>query len=377
MPRASAVIGSGFIGTVHVEAIRRMGCDVKGILASNAVSTAHGSQKLKLRHAYSSIEEICSDEDVDTVHVTSPNALHFPQAMALLQAKKNVMCEKPLALTASEGAKMLETAESKGVKHAVTFNTRFYPMVHEAHARVANGSIGEIRYIKGDYHQDWLLFETDWNWRLIPDEAGKLRAVADIGSHLIDQLSFVSGLEVESVFADLHTFIKTRMRPKGPVQTFTQDASTDRVEVPMNSDDAAGILIRYNNGARATLSISQVSAGRKNGPTWEISGSKAALAFDAMNPDALWIGHRGEANDILYKDPSLLSSDAARITFYPGGHIEGFGETFRGLFETFYSDIENGNMSGRYPTFSDGVRSLRVTDAIAESSQNETWVTVR
>ena len=377
MPRASAVIGSGFIGTVHMEAIRRMGCDVKGVLASNSESTARGTQKLKLRHAYSNIEEICADPDIDVVHVTSPNALHFPQVMALLQAKKHVMCEKPLALTASEGEKMLEVAKNMSVKHAVTFNTRFYPMVHEAHARVANGSIGEVRYVKGDYHQDWLLFETDWNWRLIPDEAGKLRAVADIGSHLIDQLSFITNLEVESVFADLHTFIKMRKSPKGPVQTFTQDKSAERVDVPMSSDDAAGILLRYRNGARATLSISQVSAGRKNGPTWEISGSTSALAFDAMNPDALWIGHRGEPNNILYKDPALLSSDAARITFYPGGHIEGFGETFRGLFETFYSDIENGNMAGKYPTFSDGVRSLRVTDAISESSEKESWVSVR
>ncbi|MFM8205109.1 MAG: Gfo/Idh/MocA family protein, partial [Actinomycetales bacterium] len=186
-------------------------------------------------------------------------------------AGKHVICEKPLALSASEGESLLKLAESRNLVHALCFNTRFYPMVHEARSLVNAGKIGSPTYVKGSYHQDWLLLDTDWNWRLEGEKAGELRAIADIGSHLIDQISFVSSLEVESVLADLHTIVKERQKPTGPVQTFTVDTTAKREPVKMSSDDAAGVLIRYKNGARGTLSISQVSAGRKNNLSWEIS----------------------------------------------------------------------------------------------------------
>ena len=371
-----AVIGTGFIGTVHVEAIRRTGKHVKGVLSSSAQSSQRAATKLNVATAYSSMEEICGDDEITVVHVTSPNALHAPHVEKLITAGKHVICEKPLALSASEGQRLLEIANHANVVHATCFNTRFYPMVHEAKSKVSGGAIGTPRYIRGHYHQDWLTLDTDWNWRLDPSEAGDLRAVADIGSHLIDQIGFVSGLEVESVMADLHTLVKIRNRPIGPVQTFTTDNSSIREKIEMNSDDAAGILLRFTNGARGTLSISQVSAGRKNSLTWEISGSSSAIAFESDNPEALWIGHRGSANEVLLKDPGLLSQLAAPTAFYPGGHVEGFGETFRGLFESIYSDIENDNRSGLYPTFESGVKSLQITDAIAQSSKNNRWTKI-
>jgi predicted dehydrogenase len=247
-------------------------------------------------------------------------------------------------------------------------------MVHEAKSLVKTGKIGVPTYVKGSYHQDWLLQTTDWNWRLEGEKAGELRAIADIGSHLIDQISFVSGLEVESVLADLHTIVKERQKPTGSVQTFTVDTTSKRETVKMSSDDAAGVLIRYKNGARGTLSISQVSAGRKNNLSWEISGTESAIAYDSVEPEKLWIGHRGTTNEISLKDPTTISSDAARNAFYPGGHIEGFGETFRALFERVYGDIESSNRKVDYPTFRDGVTSLRVTDAIAKSSKTQSWV---
>ena len=372
-----AVIGSGFIGTVHIEAIRRTGNNVKGVMAGSAESTKNGVAKNKLAVGYQSVEDICNDPEITVVHVTSPNALHFPQVSQLISAGKHVICEKPLALSASEGLELLRKADAGNLVHAVCFNTRFYPMVHEGKSYVDSGKLGEVRYIKGHYHQDWLTLDTDWNWRLDSNEAGALRAIADIGSHLIDQIGFVTGLKVQSVMSDLHTLVKVRQKPVGPVQTFTQDTSGNRETVNMSSDDAAGVLVRYQSGARGTISISQISAGRKNSLNWEISGSKSAIAFDSENPELLWIGHRGCPNEVMHKDPSTLSPNAASNAFYPGGHVEGFGETFRGLFEKVYSDIETGERSGLYPTFAAGVESLQITDAIARSSVSQSWVEVR
>ena len=372
----AAVIGTGFIGTVHIEAIRRMGIPVKGVLAGSDSSTGVAQQSLKVPHAYKNLSEISTDSDVTIVHVTSPNALHFTQVSELLRAGKHVICEKPLALTANEGKELLSLAQSRNLVHALCFNTRFYPMVHEARALVQSGAIGIPRYVNGSYHQDWLLLNTDWNWRLEEDKAGGLRAIADIGSHLIDQISFVSGLEVESVLADLHTIVPERKKPTGPVQTFTVDTSSRRENVQMKSDDAAGVLVRYKNGARGTLSISQVSAGRKNNLGWEVSGTTSALAYDSTEPEKLWMGHRGKPNEISLKDPTSISADAAKNAFYPGGHIEGFGETFRALFERVYSDISRNERKVDYPNFEDGVTSLKITEAIAKSSKTQSWVKV-
>jgi predicted dehydrogenase len=372
----AAVMGTGFIGTVHIEAIRRMGIPVKGALAGSGSSTQTAVNKLHLAHAYKDVAEIAADKDVSVVHVTSPNALHYEQVTTLLNAGKHVICEKPLALTANEGHALLKLAESKNLVHALCFNTRFYPMVHEARALVKSEKIGLPKYVNGSYHQDWLLQETDWNWRLEGEKAGELRAIADIGSHLIDQISFVSGLEVESVFADLHTIVKERKKPTGPVQTFTVDTTTKRETVKMASDDAAGVLLRFKNGARGTISISQVSAGRKNNLTWEISGTNSAIAYNSVEPETLWIGHRGPTNEISLKDPSTISSEAAKNAFYPGGHIEGFGETFRALFERVYADIDSTSRKLDYPNFNDGVISLCITDAIAKSSKTQSWVKV-
>jgi predicted dehydrogenase len=371
-----AVIGTGFIGTVHVEAIRRTGNQVKGVLSGSEKSTREAARKLRVSKAYSSVAEICEDSDISVVHVTSPNAFHAEQVKQIISAGKHVVCEKPLTLSASEGAQLLELAERAGVVHALCFNTRFYPMVHEAKARIQKDEIGILRYIHAQYHQDWLMLDNDWNWRLDPGKAGSLRAVADIGSHLLDQLIFVTGEEIEAVFAELHTLVKSRNRPMGEVQTFTSAGDVAREKVEMSSDDAAGILLRFKNGARATLSISQISGGSKNSLKWEIAGSEGAFAFDAQSPEVLWIGNRGKANEVLLKDPSLLSPEAASITFYPGGHVEGFGETFRGLFQTIYARIEDPSLPINYPTFADGVRSLKITDAIVASSHNSQWINI-
>src|SRR5215210_7930591 len=160
----AAVIGTGFIGTVHVEQLRRIGIDVRCVLGSTPERGESRAQALSVRHAYATLDDILADPDVDVVHVTSPNNLHVPQASAILAAGKHVVCEKPLAMTATESAGLAEQAERSGLVNAVNFNIRFYPLHQHMRERIAAGDLGEIRLVTGRYFQDWLLHETDWNW---------------------------------------------------------------------------------------------------------------------------------------------------------------------------------------------------------------------
>jgi len=289
------------------------------------------------------------------------------------------VCEKPLALASVDTADLVARAAASGLVNAVCFNIRFYPNCHQAKALVASGSIGEPRFVTGSYLQDWLLLDTDWNWRLVPEEAGGLRAVADIGSHWLDLARFISGADVTEVMADLHTLVPVRRHPPGPVETFAASSGDEELlEEAMSSDDAAGILLRFANGARGMVAISQVSAGRKNSVSIEVDGSESALSWFSENPDHLWIGHRGRPNEILQRDPSLAAPEAARVIGYPGGHVEGYPDTFRALFAEVYRDVARGGPSENptYPTFADGHDVMLVTEAVARSSQERRWVPV-
>ena len=375
----AAVIGVGFIGVAHVEALRRLGVDVVGVVGSSPDRARAKAEAANLPSVYESVEAVAADPEIDVVHVASPNHVHADQVRILLDAGKHVVCEKPLALDSTDTADLVARAAQAGVVNAVCFNLRFYPNCHQAMAMVANGDIGEPRFLTGGYLQDWLLLDTDWNWRLIPDEAGQLRAVADIGSHWLDLSQFISGKKIVEVMADLHTFVPIRRHPPGPVETFSSDTGDDDlIEEPMSSDDAASIMLRYEDGARGLVAVSQVSAGRKNSITIEVDGSESALSWFSENPDHLWIGHRGRGNEILQRDPSLALPPAARITGYPGGHVEGYPDTFRALFGEVYADVAAGGPADdpTYPTFADGHDVLLVTEAVARSSQEQRWTTV-
>ncbi len=267
----AAVVGTGFIGVVHVEALRRLGVEVTGVVGSTPERAA---AKPGLPAPYPSFEAMLADPAVDVVHLTTPNHLHYPQVSDTLAAGKHVVCEKPLAMNSEETAELLRLAEESGLVHAVNFNIRFYAQNQAARARVAGGEIGEVRLISGGYLQDWLLFDTDWNWRLDPAAGGSLRAVGDIGSHWIDLVTFITGRHVEAVMADLTTFIDVRKQPTGPVETFSGASAGETVDTVMETEDAAGLLLRLTGGARAAATISQVSAGRKNRLSWEIDGSR-------------------------------------------------------------------------------------------------------
>jgi predicted dehydrogenase len=374
----AAVIGSGFIGTVHIENLRRLGVDVRGVLGSDPERGRAAAARIGLQRAYGSLDELLDDETVHAVHVTSPNQLHYPQAKAILAAGRHVICEKPLAVTSDESRELVRLAAASDRITAVNFNIRFYPVNQHAHQMVRDGSLGEPRLITGHYFQDWLLLDTDWNWRLEPEKGGSLRAVGDIGSHWIDLTNFITGLRVRSVMAELSTFVKVRQQPTGPVETFAQERSADTKPTEMHTEDAALILLRYENGARGMVGVSQVSAGRKNSLQWEVDGSESAAWWDSETPDHLFIGHRGRPNEILQRGAELMNPAGVAAASLPGGHVEGFGDTFHALFREVYRAILTGRAPERplYATFEDGHHEMVVGDAIAASAGEGHWVDV-
>ncbi|MEM8665009.1 MAG: Gfo/Idh/MocA family oxidoreductase, partial [Pseudomonadota bacterium] len=291
---SAAVIGTGFIGGVHVQMLRRAGVTVRGVLGSSPERGQAGANAHGVAHAYATLDELLAD-DVDVVHVTTPNDAHYPQVKAILAAGKHVICEKPLAMTAAQSAEMAALANASGKICAVCYNLRFYPLNQQAHGMVAGGDIGAPRFLTGHYHQDWLSLPADWNWRLESDRGGALRSVGDIGTHWVDLTTFITGLRLEAVMADLITFLPERQKPTGPVETFSA-AEGGTTPVNIDTDDAATILLRFEGGARGVMSTSQINRGRKNSLTWDIAGAEASIAWDSETPDHLFIGHRGRAN---------------------------------------------------------------------------------
>lgn len=370
------MVGTGFIGAVHVEALRRLGVQVHGVVGSSQERAEARARQLGLPRPYESFETMLADPRVEVVHITSPNHLHHRQAAAALRAGKHVVCEKPLAMTPAESAELLHLADRSGRVHAVNFNLRFYPLCQHLHGLIEQGGLGEIRLISGHYLQDWLLLDTDWNWRLEPDQGGELRAVADIGSHWMDLTTFLSGQRITSVMADLATFIKTRRKPGGSVATFATDSAGTTVARDISTDDSATILLRYEGGGRGAVVVSQVSPGRKNSLVFEIDGSSAAAAWNSERPDELWLGHRGRANELMLRDPAILNDEGRKATGLPGGHAEGFADTFKALYAAVYRAVAEGKPGPGYPTFADGHDEMLVCDAVARSSRERRWVDV-
>jgi predicted dehydrogenase len=373
-----AVIGSGFIGTVHVEALRRIGVRVTGLLGSSPDRAVSAADDLGLPRAYGSLAELLSDESVHVVHVTSPNELHHPQVKQILAARRHVVCEKPLAMTSAESAELVQLAAASGLVNAVNFNLRFYPLNQHVAGLVREDGVGKVRLVTGRYFQDWLLYDTDWNWRLEKHRGGALRAVGDIGSHWLDLVSFMTGRRVNAVMADLTTFIPVRRKPAGPVLTFSTERATDTVPVEIDTEDVATMLLRFDDGARGSVAISQLSPGRKNSLAYEIDGATAAVAWDSEQPEQLWIGHRDRPNELLLRNPALMNAAGAAAARLPGGHVEGFADTFAAAFRAVYADVEAGAPSETpvYATFANGHEEMLIGDAVLQSSRSGTWVEV-
>ncbi|MBY0524056.1 MAG: Gfo/Idh/MocA family oxidoreductase [Gemmataceae bacterium] len=371
----------GSSGPVHIEALRRLARPVVGILASTPEKGKQAADALGISRAYHRYDELLADPAVSVVHLTSPNRLHFEQCKQAMAAGKHVICEKPLAMNPSETAELMALAEKAPVVTAVCYNVRFYPLNVEAQQRIAAGELGNIYHVTGSYVQDWLLHDTDFNWRVLAEEGGELRAVADIGTHWLDLISWIVGRDVEQVCAQLATVVPVRRRPVGSVETFQSKLGIARetVPVPIATDDYGALLLRFRSGAHGSCTVSQVTAGRKNCIRYEVAGSKASLAWDSERPNEMWIGHRDRPNELLIRDPALLQTEARRFANYPGGHNEGFPDSFKQLFRAIYEYIEAGDWKAPrpFPTFADGHREVALCDAVLRSHRENRWLDVR
>jgi len=378
MKPAAILIGAGFVGKAHLDALRRLGVEVRGVLGSTPERSEESRAELGLLRAYASIEEAAADSTASVAHVCTPNYLHLEQSSKLLRAGKHVLCEKPLATDARESEMLVKLAAECKRAGGVAYNLRYYPLCHEAKAMVANGAIGFPRLVHGSFLQDWLLHPTDWNWRLVPKLGGELRAVSDIGTHWLDLMMWITGRKVTEVCADLATTIPVRQRPRGRVETFKAHSTNEVDEVPITTDDYASVLLHFENDLRGVMSVSQVSAGRKARLWFEIDGTEGSLAWNSESPNDLWIGKRDEANGLLSKDPALLSPEARRYAAYPGGHAEGYPDTFVQLFRDFYEYVEAGNFEApqKFPNFQTGHQELLLCEAIIKSQQKRAWVKV-
>ena len=374
-PRA-AIIGTGFIGPVHLEALRRLGVSVTA-LCDRPERVHAAAEKFDIPEAFGDYRKLLRSPDVDVVHITAPNRFHCEMSLAALRAGKHVVCEKPLAMNTRETAQIVKLARASGRVFAVNYNVRFYPAVLALHRMLARGDLGDIIHVNGSYMQDWLFKDTDYNWRLLPQEGGKLRAVADIGTHWMDTVSFILGAKIASVFADLATFHKTRKRPLGEVQTFAKaDAKVRYATYKVATEDFASVLLQFANGTRGNLGVSQVAAGRKNCIRIEIYGSKKSAWWCSEEPEMLHFGSRDGANETAVRATPAFGDGAAGFMDYPPGHVEGFPDTFKMLFRNIYAVIAGGKTERLFATAEDGHKEVAVCEAIMKSNKSKSWVKV-
>ncbi|MDE0561152.1 Gfo/Idh/MocA family oxidoreductase [Algoriphagus sp. NF] len=376
----AAIVGTGFIGPAHLEALRRIpNIEVIGLVEVTQELADEKAALLGIPKAYT-FEEMLKDSDIHVVHICTPNFLHYPQTKAVLEAGKHVICEKPLAVKIDEAEELVALAAEKGLVNAVHFNLRYYPMVRQMKTMREKGELGEVYSIMGSYLQDWLFLKTDYNWRLEPDKSGDSRAIADIGSHLLDITEYVTGLKITEVLADFSTVHKTRLKPLKAIETYSGKMLTmdDYEEVPINTEDHATVLLRFDNGSKGSITVSQVNAGRKNRLNIEIAGSKSNFEFNSERPNELWIGKRETANGHLMKDPALFHPEASALISFPGGHNEGFPDTSKQMFKEVYAAVREGKQpdSPSFPTFADGLRELIIGERIIDSNKSQSWVKV-
>jgi len=375
------IIGTGFIGAAHIEALRRLGfVKIEAIVEENEELARQKAQELNVEKYYCNYKELLNDKEIEVVHNCTPNFLHFEINKEALKAGKNVISEKPLSLTYAEAKELVELSKKHNAYNAVNFNYRQYPIVQEMRNNIEEGKLGNINIIFGHYLQDWLLYDTDYNWRIDSEKGGKSRAVADIGSHWCDLAQYVSGLKVKEVFANIKTVYPVRKKPKNRVETFINkmESAVDYDEINVDTEDCATILLRFENGAVGNLIVSQVSAGHKNDLFIEVNGSNKSMSWYQEKANELFVGYRDKANEILLKDPALMSKDSLSYSYLPGGHIEGWSEGMKNMFRNFYTCVlQRGDAKDySFATFEDGMEEMKIVEAILESSKQEKWIKI-
>jgi predicted dehydrogenase len=379
----AGVIGTGFIGPVHIEALKRLGVQVTAICGSSKSARAC-AEKWGIPEVYGDYDyaAMYRSPNVDVVHITSPNKAHVEQSLAAIKAGKHVVCEKPLGMTAKETARVVSAVKKPGSPvFAVNYMCRFFPAVLQMRAMVERGDLGKIIHVQGHFFQDWLLKQTDYNWRVLAKEGGKLRAVGDIGTHWIDAVSFILGAKAESVFAHVETFHKTRLRPTGEVQTFAQVDPATMVPYKVDTEDFGTVLLKfgktahgYADGVHANASISQVAAGWKCSLAVGIYGTKGSVRWDLQQPNEIYVGRRDEPNQVLQRATAGFDTDVAGFTDYPGGHPEGFADSHKMHYRAVYEHIASGRKTAPlFATAEDGHHEVRLCEAVLKSSRAKGW----
>ena len=367
------------MGRVHLEALRRVeGVEVVDIVGRQLESAKRLGAGFGIKMAETDYRNVLRDASIDAVHICTPNSMHFQMAKDALLAGKHVLCEKPLTTTVEEAAELVNLASERKLRNCVCHNLRYYPMVQQMRRMREEGDLGRVLVVQGTYSQDWLLYETDWNWRIDAQAGGALRTMADIGTHWFDTAEHVTGLRVSSLCADLQTFFSTRQRPKHSVETFTGKTlrPTDAENVPIDTEDFGAAIFRMGDVARGSMTASQVSGGRKNHFQLEVYGTEVSVTWNQERPDELWIGHRNGPNQILLKDPASLKKEAASYADLPGGHSEGYDDTFKQLFRRFYRSITQPDAPVDYPQMTDGLRHMQLLQVELESHRRHGWVDV-
>ena len=387
----TAIVGSGFMGRVHLEAIRRTGAaDVVAIASRNRAAAEKLAGEFGVPRVGSEYGNILADPAIESVHICTPNAQHFQMAKDALGAGKHVLCEKPLGISTDEGRELSRLARERGVRNCVCHNLRYYPMVQQMRAMREAGELGEILIVEGNYAQDWLLYDTDWNWRVTTEAGGASRCLADIGSHWCDMAEHVAGLRITAICTDLQIFHRTRKQPRTTGETFSKiaGAAQDFRATEVQTEDFGATIFQMGEPTRGSFTASQVSAGRKNRLYLEIHGIRASAAWSQERPDELWIGKRDMPNGVMVKDPALMEPGARAYADLPGGHSEGYGSTFKQLFRRFYASIVDekadeksdkkaaGKAASEYPSFDDGLRQLAILEAELKSHAQRGWVGV-
>ena len=366
------LIGPGFVAAHHIDAVRRLGdVEVVAIAGSSQESADRKAKEYKVDRAYGDFHALIADPDIQVIHNTTPNYLHLPVTMAAIQAGKHVISDKPLAMNPADGRTMRDAAVAAGIGHVVTFNYRGNPLVQQARGMVKRGEAGSVSFVHGHYLQDWLTDPNVYSWRSDPSKGGVSSALGDIGSHWCDLAEHMSGLKIVSVLADLTTVIPVRYSAGSSAQAFATDSSGEREAVEVGAEDLASVLLRFENGAKGSFSVGQVLPGHKNDLQLEVNGRACSLKWKQEQQNELWMGHRNRPNELMAKDPSLVSPEVQRYTHLPGGHQESWADAFCNLMRDAYEWIADGASpsakSGMLPTFEDGYRSTCIVEAMLKS----------
>jgi len=378
----AGIVGTGLIGVSHIEAIRRIGfAELVAVVDVNYDLARRIADEYSIAKCYKTVEELLADDEIQVVHNCTPNNLHKEVNEKSIRAGKHIFSEKPLATSSAESEDMLRLlSENREIVHGINFNYRMNPLVQEMKNRVKNGEIGIPKLVHGSYLQDWLLYETDYNWRIEPESSGPSRCIADIGSHWMDAVQTVTGAKIIEVCADLVTTIPVRKKAKVQVETLSLNKNAEYEDKVVKTEDYGAVLIKMDNGAHGVFYVSEVSAGRKCWLNLEIDGTKSSLYWNQETADQMWMGFRDRDNSLVMRNPNLMTPEAKEYTYLAAGHPEGWNDAMRNNVYSYYKFIKDGKEIGKdpsvYATFEEGHYLMKLTEAILKSSETRQWIKV-